>query len=319
MDWLVLGCIKDSIIYFSYRTGALMESNKASHSLSSGALAGFVSVLALQPLDVIKTRLQETPRSSLSWHRRLQQTLRAIHQPNGPMGYWRGTLPTLLRNVPGVALYFFTLQQLQYMILVGHQRHWMSSQLDGRLWDERATRPTGLGNMLAGGTARTMAGFLLMPATVIKVRFESRQFQYGSLLAALRQILSQEGLCGLFRGAGATALRDAPHAALYLVLYRRLQALLPRTSGGAEVAKNLTAAATASLAATVITHPLDLAKTRVQLSQTPTNFVSTIVNVVRMEGLLGLFNGMGPRLARKTLSSAITWSVFEYLIASQRP
>lgn len=294
-----------------------MESKSYKESLSSGALAGLASVLALQPLDVIKTRLQEQPRTTAPWHLRLQDAIGAIQRQHGVLGFWRGTLPTLFRNVPGVAVYFVTLQQLQYLLLVAHQRRWLSARLDRALWDDSAMRPTGLGNMLIGGAARAVAGFLLMPATVLKVRFESRAYDYRSMSVALRQIVQMEGLRGLFRGAGVTALRDVPHAALYLLLYRRLQRLLPEDLGNVEMARNLVAAGSASMVATLMTQPMDLAKTRVQLAKRPTNFWLVFGKVVRNEGLLGLFNGMGPRLLRKGLSSAVTWSVFEYLMTSR--
>lgn len=63
------------------------DGNKAAskESLYSGAIAGFVSVLALEPLDVLKTRLQEPsshPMMTRIWN---------VYQTNGLRGYWRGT------------------------------------------------------------------------------------------------------------------------------------------------------------------------------------------------------------------------------------
>lgn len=39
---------------------AVREKIVASHHLASGALSGFTSAIALQPLDLIKTRLQQS-------------------------------------------------------------------------------------------------------------------------------------------------------------------------------------------------------------------------------------------------------------------
>lgn len=66
--------------------------------------------------------------------------------------------------------------------------------------------------------------------------------------------------------------------------------------------------------ATVTTQPFDLLKTRVQLqpSKYP-NFLDAFGTVLREEGLLGLYRGTVPRLIRKTLSSAVTWTVYEEL------
>jgi solute carrier family 25 protein 38 len=64
---------------------------EAKDSLSSGALAGLASVLILQPLDVLKTRLQETPRTTASWNERITGVLRGTLKQDGILGFWRGT------------------------------------------------------------------------------------------------------------------------------------------------------------------------------------------------------------------------------------
>lgn len=123
---------------------------------------------------------------------------------------------------------------------------------------------------------------------------------------------------GFFRGFGATALRDAPHAGIYLFFYEGLKPLL-RPQGGetTSTAGRLLAGATAGFLATATTQPFDLVKTRIQLA--PENhrasFPQTLAKVVREEGALGLFRGMGPRVLRKSLSSALTWTIYEELVA----
>jgi ABC-type protease/lipase transport system fused ATPase/permease subunit len=74
--------------------------------------------------------------------------------------------------------------------------------------------------------ARLGAGFILMPISVIKVRFESSLYNYGSLAQACRDISHREGMRGFFSGYGATALRDAPYAGIHLALYEGTKALI---------------------------------------------------------------------------------------------
>lgn len=67
-------------------------SSGAAKSLTSGALAGLASVFLLQPLDVVKTRLQELPRQGASLpFARLNGVLRDTLQADGIAGFWRGT------------------------------------------------------------------------------------------------------------------------------------------------------------------------------------------------------------------------------------
>lgn len=121
-------------------------------------------------------------------------------------------------------------------------------------------------------------------------------------------------MCGFFRGFGATALRDAPHAGLYVAFYeaakRPLAALLSKD--GPSVWVNLSAGVLAGLSATLITQPVDLVKTRIQLSPAKyRNFVRAVAVVWREEGARGFMSGVAMRVVRKSLSSAITWSVYE--------
>lgn len=302
-----------------------MKCEAVGSAMSSGALAGLASVLSLQPLDVIKTRLQEMPATTAPWYSRISPVIRTTYQNHGLSGFWRGTsikfftkcnkfnflAPTLMRNVPGVAVYFSVLQQIQYLVYVGHQRNWY---LADALYDERQKKLSGKGNLVAGALARTFAGTLLMPATVLKVRFESSQYQYGSLPQAIKTIFKTDGFSGFFRGIGATALRDAPHAGLYLFFYEHLKPIIVPDS---PVGK-LMSGACSGFMATCITQPFDLVKTRIQLAKEPMNFVQTLMGVVKGEGFLALFNGIGPRILRKSLSSAITWTVYEELVTFRR-
>lgn len=244
-------------------------------------------------------------------------------------------VPTLIRNVPGVAFYFGTLQHLTYLSLVGHQR---GLPILENFWDPRRQQLTMTGNIVMGATARTIAGFILMPATLLKVRYESSFYsiKYGSLPSAIGQIWHTEGVAGFFRGFGSTALRDAPHAGIYLLFYQNLK---PVFSGlRQEIAHQYTevkildkvimidrmaAGLAAGLLATAITQPVDVVKTRIQVSGTTEghraefrqyrSFIQAVTKIVREEGLASLLNGIVPRILRKSLSSAITWTIYEEL------
>jgi solute carrier family 25 protein 38 len=127
------------------------------------------------------------------------------------------------------------------------------------------------GNLLAGAIARTSVGFVLNPITVVKARYEvcdptpsrpprpptlgntgkvsgesvpprchdlsltprqsSRYSEYHSVLSALRSLVRNNGVRGLFQGFTATAARDAPYAGLYLVFYEKLKELSSTSAG----------------------------------------------------------------------------------------
>ena len=83
-----------------------------------------------------------------------------------------------------------------------------------------------IANLASGAAARVAAGFIMNPVTVLKVRYESSYYAYTSLAGAAKHILAQEGFRGFFAGFGATAVRDAPYAGLYVLVYEQAKAKL---------------------------------------------------------------------------------------------
>ena len=131
-----------------------------------------------------------------------------------PTQLWRGTVPTILRNVPGVSMYFYTLSFIRQSLIPQATRSTRSSKYVTAV------------NVTAGMIARAGVGFILMPVSVIKVRFESNLYNYKSLAEASMDIFRKEGFGGFFSGFGATALRDAPYAGIQVALYEATKALI---------------------------------------------------------------------------------------------
>jgi solute carrier family 25 protein 38 len=169
-----------------------------------------------------------------------------------------------------------------------------------------------------------------MPVTVIKVRYESDLYAYKSLSSATSSIYKSEGLRGFFTGFGATAVRDAPYAGLYVVFYESSKSYLsrlfsppaqnPAETGPASLTLhpatiNATSGVLAAAAATAITNPFDAVKTRLQLMPGKySNMINATRLMIREDGLRGFFDGLGLRMGRKAVSSALAWTVYEELI-----
>ena len=69
------------------------------------------------------------------------------------------------------------------------------------------------------------------------------------------------------------------------------------------------AGAVAGGAATFLTHPPDVLRTRVQLGRPSASFVK----IVTEEGVRALWVGSFPRILRRTLQQAMTWSLYEHV------
>lgn len=297
-----------------------------SQQLASGALSGFATTVILQPFDLLKTRMQQGD-FPVSKHGRphasmILATSRDIINKHGWKGLWRGTSASLYRGVPGVAMYMSSLTQLRsfmarspYFALVQNQK--TSNNGTG----SRSVLPTltSTGNLAAGATARVGIGFILNPFSVLKARFESNMYNYTSVSQGMRMML-RNGPSELFRGFLASAMRDAPHAGIFLVFYERIKKdasyVFSAQTTAQSSAVHAISAASAGALATIATQPFDVIKTRIQVR--PEGQYHSVLGTVRAilleRGPLGMFDGASLRMSRKVLSSAIGWVVYEAVL-----
>lgn len=126
-------------------------------------------------------------------------------------------------------------------------------------------------------------------------------------------------------------MRDAPYAGLYVLFYeqckRRLSQIgevvaTPQTirlqrdmASTNSMTINFLSGLIAAGLATTITNPFDAIKTRLQLMPNQySNLIKASKMMIRKDGLSSLFRGLGLRMARKALSSALAWTIYEEMI-----
>lgn len=255
---------------------------------------------------------------------------------------WRGTIPSVIRTSLGSGLYFATLERLRRIISQAETRKSIGNTGTATSALRRTSalpQLSAAANLATGALARASVGFIMMPITVLKVRFESNMYTvgptatgastgpqhnnpYSGLMTGLREIARTEGIRGFFKGAGATAVRDAPYAGLYLGFYESSKSVLSSVvspintahdiSSSRSALVNFSSGAFAAILATTITNPPDVVKTRLQLMpQKYTNAFQTVKLMLKEEGLVSMWSGLGLRVSRKALSSALAWTVYE--------
>ncbi|KAI0042206.1 mitochondrial carrier [Auriscalpium vulgare] len=300
--------------------------NNVGQHLMSGALSGFMSTICLQPLDLLKTRLQQGEGGRSRGTRSLVRTTREIVASKGVLGLWRGTSASLIRNVPGIACYLTGLNHVR--TLMATSPYFAAVQTHPPNHDptkHASVLPTltVYGNLIAGATTRVSVGFILNPFTVLKARYESNMYAYGSVASSLGEIV-RGGPRELFRGFSASALRDAPYSGLFVVFYetikRESRRILEPESQGAVAALHSGSAAAAGMVATLATHPFDVVKTKIQVRTEDRyhGLLRTVHTIWKQRGVSGFFDGASLRLSRKVLSSAIGWAVYESVLVFVR-
>lgn len=127
------------------------------NSFVIGSTSGGISAVLFQPLDVLKTRLQITPKLTNGIGISYCFVIKRIYRTDGIRGFWKGLTPGLIRCVPGFGLYFSLL-------------HFLSKNV-------ASEDPSALETFLVGAVARTVAATCFVPVTVLKTRFEDYYVQ----------------------------------------------------------------------------------------------------------------------------------------------
>ena len=282
---------------------------KASRGLRvvAGFVAGTLSSIMLQPLDVVKTRMQMQRATSAAASTNIFTVGATIWREEGARSLWAGTVPSTVRLAGGIALYFVFLGEVESA----------SKRLLGSLSGSAAA----LRDFLVGGISRGLAAALFCPITVLKTRQEEAGAggAAGGLLTQLSTLSRSEGMAGLFAGLGASLVRDVPYSGVSLVLLRLFRTPLLGLLPGALV--GAVAGCASAAVATMLTQPADVVRTEVVLQGLKDKRLSSLMvigNVVRNRGLGALFVGATARLTRRMLQQAFTWAVFETVVLGNK-
>jgi len=278
----------------AYNLGSLSPVTKA---FMAGSFSGTCSTFIFQPLDLVKTKMQNSTNKAT-----MVQVSKEILRNEGLAGFWKGLKPSLARTVPGVGLYFGCLHGIKTTFKM-----------------EKST----LNSALTGASARCIAGMIMMPFTILKIRWEAGMA--GSEKRLFQDILNigrNEGLKGFVKGALPTLARDAPYSGIYLVFYDALKNHMDPIKDQLKISPpvfHMVCGISAGCLASLVTQPADVVKTKMQLNSGIKGSVNSKGGSIRMaateiwqqQGLGGFTRGLGPRMMRRSLMAAFAWTVYE--------
>ncbi|KAL0452437.1 UNVERIFIED_CONTAM: Mitochondrial carrier protein MTM1 [Sesamum latifolium] len=309
----------------------------------SAAGAAFLSAVLVNPLDVVKTRLQAqaagvpyshplsnvTSRMALFGPHMMFADLRCsplVHVLGFMEGFsalWRGTNAGLALAVPTVGIY------LPCYDVFRNQLEEFTAQ--------NAPSLTPYAPLVAGSLARSLACTSCYPIELARTRMQAFKHLHGDkrppgVLKTLIDIISQvksttsfssslQSYRVLWTGLGAQLARDVPFSAICWStlepVRRRLLGVVGDEANAISIlGANFSAGFVAGGLAAAATCPLDVAKTRRQIEKDPSRALKmttrhTLLQVWRDGGMKGLFTGVGPRVGRAGPSVGIVVSFYE--------
>ncbi|XP_030378550.1 solute carrier family 25 member 40-like isoform X4 [Scaptodrosophila lebanonensis] len=318
----------------------------------SACTGAMITACFMTPLDVIKTRLQaqqslllsnkcflycnglmdhicpcgpNTPSNSFSKPApHFTGTIDAfikISRNEGIGSLWSGLSPTLISALPSTIIYFVAYEQFKARFIDLHYKY--LTPVKGTPFGRDIPM---LVPLMAGVTARICAVTLVSPIELIRTKMQSQKMTHAEMLGSVRKVVQAQGVLGLWRGLPPTILRDVPFSGIYWTCYEYLKSrfnVVEPTFGFSFIA----GAISGSVAATITT-PFDVIKTHEQIEfgekfifadnppksvSTPTTSVAQrLAKIYRLNGMRGVFSGLGPRLFKVAPACAIMISTFEY-------
>ncbi|XP_036373807.1 mitochondrial glutamate carrier 1 [Megalops cyprinoides] len=239
--------------------------------LINGGVAGLVGVTCVFPIDLAKTRLQNQQGARV--YSGMLDCLTQTVKREGYFGMYRGAAVNLTLVTPEKAIK-----------LAANDVFRQHLSKDGKLplW----------GEVLAGCGAGTCQVVVTTPMEMLKIQLqdagrlaaqrsvpvhnpaplpETAPLQRRSATSITLELLRTRGLAGLYRGVGATLLRDVPFSMIYFPLFANLNALGRGEQGcqgdaqqRAPFLQSFAAGCGAGSVAAVAVTPLDVIKTRLQ-------------------------------------------------------
>eukprot|EP01135_Chromosphaera_perkinsii_P000155 Nk52_evm51s32 gene=Nk52_evmTU51s32 len=236
------------------------------------------------------------------------QVVGHIWKNEGIKGLYRGLGPSVAGLLPNWAIYFTTYETLKPKV-----QHTLGLERTSSL--VHLTSAISAGLVSATGTN---------PVWVVKVRMmtqkRGKDLAYKNSFDCVAKIIRHEGILGLYKGLG-TSMLGVIHVGIQFPLYEALKIYIAKRNNhnphNLPPTELIAAASGSKVVASVAWYPHEVIRTRLQ-NQTavPPKYVgifSTLRLIVREEGILAMYAGMGANLVRVVPAGAITFTIYEVL------
>ncbi|XP_020227830.1 probable mitochondrial adenine nucleotide transporter BTL1 [Cajanus cajan] len=280
----------------------------------SGALAGAMTKAILAPLETIRTRMVVGVGS-----KNITGSFIQVIEQQGWQGLWAGNMINMLRIIPTQAIELGTFECVK-RTMTSVQEKWKQN--------EHPKLQIGCINMdlslswispvaLAGAAAGIASTLVCHPLEVLKDRLTVSPEAYPSLGIAIRNIYKDGGVGAFYAGISPTLIGMLPYSTCYYFMYDTMKKTYCQTRNKKSLTRPemLLLGALAGFTASTISFPLEVARKRLMVGalqgKCPPNMAAALSEVIREEGLKGLYRGWGASCLKVMPSSGITWMFYE--------
>ncbi|XP_030079646.1 mitochondrial 2-oxoglutarate/malate carrier protein [Drosophila hydei] len=276
-----------------------------------GGTAGMLASVIVQPLDLVKTRMQVAGASGKSEYKSSFDCMAKVLKSEGILAFYNGVSAGLLRQ----ATYTTTRMGVYQMEVEAYQKNYQKS-------------PNVLASMLMGIVAGACGAVVGNPAEVSLIRMmadnrlpEDQRRNYKNVGDAMTRIIREEGVLALWRGCMPTIGRAMIVNMVQLGSYSQFKILFKEYMNEG-LGLHIVASMCSGLLTTIASMPMDMAKTRIQNMKITDGHreykgtLDVLATVTRNEGVFSLWKGFTPYLCRLGPHTVFAFVFLEQLNAA---
>ncbi|XP_068668412.1 peroxisomal nicotinamide adenine dinucleotide carrier [Aristolochia californica] len=317
----------------------------------AGAGGGIIAQLITYPLQTVNTR-QQTERDPKK-ERRRGGTVEQICQVVKLEGWGRlygGLMPSLVGTATSQGVYYYFYQIFRNRAEAAALAQYRNGMGDGSVGM--------FSSLIVAALSGCVNVLMTNPIWVVVTRMQthtkaSRKPQLPPTLPlspdeaitmavtespsyrtsqAVQEVYDEAGIMGFWKGVLPTLIMVSNPSIQFMLYETLLKQLKGRRALGKNVNKGVTAlevfllGAVAKLGATVLTYPLLVVKSRLQVKQVKggdkshhyKGTLDAIEKMIHFEGLSGFYKGMSTKIVQSVLAAAVLFMIKEELVKSAR-
>eukprot|EP00055_Hartaetosiga_balthica_P008778 m.33711 g.33711 ORF g.33711 m.33711 type:complete len:305 (-) comp6468_c1_seq1:164-1078(-) len=290
-----------------------MEATTVYHGLVFGAIASSFAEIVTMPIDVVKVRLQMQGADGTTQYSGMFNAGIKTARKEGISALWKGLPPALVRQT-----------------FYGGLRYGLYAPIRNIVGGNTSTNekiPFHL-KFVSGGLSGALAAFFANPTDLMKVRLQVDGMKgsppkYRGMAHCFRTILKEEGVLGLWKGAGPTMGRATVLAAVELSSYDEIKKRLKEHNIIKEKSASgvLISSLTSGLLCAITSNPFDVVKSRVMGQPVGPDgkgllfrgMTDCFVKSIRNEGFFSLYKGFFPNWGRLGPRAVLCFVIMEAL------
>jgi solute carrier family 25 carnitine/acylcarnitine transporter 20/29 len=271
-----------------------------------GGFGGICTVVVGHPLDTIKVRLQTMPipkPGEKPLYAGTLDCLKTTVKNEGIRGLYKGMGAPLLGVAPIFAISFMG--------------YGVGKQLFGPPSGQQFSY---LDYFTAGAFSGIFTTVIMAPGERIKCLLQIQQGSSGPKLYSgpvdcVKKLYKEGGIKSIYRGSGATLLRDIPASGMYFLTYEAVKDYITENGKHSpSILGTICAGGAAGIANWLVGMPPDVLKSRLQTAPEgtyPKGIRDVFKNLIKTEGPLALYKGITPVLLRAFPANAACFVGFE--------